>query len=41
MQVLHQLPVPHDPNLILGGSGTDDAAVYKISDDIALVQTVD
>jgi len=41
MQVLHQLPVPHDPSLILGGSGTDDAAVYKISDDIALVQTVD
>jgi selenide,water dikinase len=41
MQVLHQLPVSHDPNLILGGSGTDDAAVYKISEDIALVQTVD
>jgi selenide,water dikinase len=41
MQVLHQLPVPHDPSLIVGGSGTDDAAVYKISDDIALVQTVD
>ena len=41
MQVLHQIPIIHDPNLLVGRSGADDAAVYKISDDLAIVQTVD
>lgn len=30
-----------DPNLLLGLDAPDDAAVYRISDDLALVQTVD
>jgi len=30
-----------DPNLLVGLSGADDAGVYKISEDTALVQTVD
>lgn len=30
-----------DPNLIVGFDKSDDAGVYKISDDLALVQTVD
>jgi len=41
MQVLHQIPMIHDPDVIVGRSGADDAAVYKISDDLAVVQTVD
>ena len=41
MQVLHQVPVIHDPGLIVGNSGADDAAVYKFSDDLAMIQTVD
>jgi selenide,water dikinase len=41
-QVLRHLPksVP-DPNLLVGLDTSDDAGVYKISEDIALVQTVD
>lgn len=31
----------HDPNIIVGLQTSDDAAVYKISDEFALVQTVD
>lgn len=30
-----------DPNLLVGLQTSDDAAVYKLSDDLALVQTVD
>lgn len=30
-----------DPNLLVGASTSDDAAVYRISDDLAMVQTVD
>lgn len=30
-----------DPNLLVGLSTSDDAAVYRLSDDMALVQTVD
>ncbi len=31
----------NDPNLIVGMERADDAGVYKISDDLALIQTVD
>jgi selenide, water dikinase len=31
----------HDPNIIVGLQTSDDAAVYRISDELALVQTVD
>jgi len=40
--VLSGLPKqPHDPNLIVGFDTADDAGVYRLSDDLALVQTLD
>ena len=30
-----------DPNLIVGYDKSDDASVYKLSDELALVQTTD
>ncbi len=41
MQVLHQLPKIEDKNLIVGNESADDAAVYRLSDDIAVVSTLD
>jgi selenide,water dikinase len=35
------LPPPTDPNLIVGIETADDAAVYRLSDDIAMINTVD
>jgi selenide,water dikinase len=32
---------PTDPNLIVGMDSVDDAGVYKITDDIAIIQTLD
>ena len=40
-QVLCKLPKFKDDNLIVGLETSDDAAVYKITDDIAMIQTVD
>ena len=40
-QLLDGIKVHHDPNLLVGFDKSDDASVYKISDDLALVQTVD
>lgn len=42
MQVIRSLPksVPN-PNLLVGLDTSDDAGVYKLTDDLALVQTVD
>ncbi len=40
-EALKNLPVSTDPNLLVGFNKADDAGVYKISDNIALVQTVD
>ncbi len=39
--ILKKLPRPADPNLLVGTDTSDDAAVYKINDDTAIVQTVD
>jgi len=40
--VLGKLPkAPFDENLLVGYDSKDDAAVYKISDDVAIVQTLD
>ncbi len=39
--MLRQLPKVSDPDLLVGLSTADDAAVYKINDELALVQTVD
>ena len=40
-QLLEGLQVHYDPNLLVGFDKSDDASVYKVSDDLALVQTVD
>ncbi len=40
-QVLCHLPKSFDENLIVGLDTSDDAAVYKINDDLALIQTLD
>jgi selenide, water dikinase len=39
--VLGKLARQHDPNVLVGFETADDAGVYKISPDLALVQTVD
>jgi selenide, water dikinase len=40
--ILAALPVPHQsPSLLVGAHTGDDAAVYRISDDVALVVTTD
>src|SRR5436190_16731617 len=41
MQVLRQLPRVRDSNLLVGSATADDAGVYRIDRDRALVQTVD
>ena len=40
-QLLEGLPVHRDENLLVGFDKSDDASVYRISDELALVQTVD
>lgn len=40
-RVLEKLPRTYDPNLLIGYEGSDDAAVYKLTEDIAMVQTLD
>ena len=37
-QVLRSLTLPTNPNLLIGLDIKDDAAVYRIADDLALVQ---
>jgi selenide,water dikinase len=40
-KVLAKLPKQQDPNVLVGFDHADDAGVYQISPDLALVQTVD
>lgn len=41
-QVLRLLPErEHDPNLLVGIDTSDDAGIYRVSDELALIQTVD
>lgn len=40
-QVLRQLPQINDPNILVGTNTADDAAVYKVNDSLAIVQSVD
>ena len=40
-QLLEGIKVHRDPNLLVGFDKSDDASVYRVSDDLALVQTVD
>jgi len=39
--VLRGLPPITDPNVLVGTATFDDAGVYRVTDDVALVQTVD
>ena len=39
--MLRQIPEVSDPDLLVGPGTGDDAAVYRLNDDLALVQTVD
>jgi selenide,water dikinase len=39
--ILADLPLAGDPRLLVGAATGDDAAVYALRDDLALVQTVD
>lgn len=40
-RVLSKINQEKDPNLLVGFDASDDAAVYKVSDDLAIVQTLD
>lgn len=40
-EVLQGLSPPSDPAIIVGVETSDDAAVYKISDEVSIVETVD
>jgi len=39
--IVQALPAPTDPDLLVGAATSDDAAVYRLRDDLALVQTAD
>jgi selenide,water dikinase len=39
--LLQELPTVDDANVLVGFDGADDAGVYRLRDDLALVQTVD
>jgi selenide,water dikinase len=41
MPILRGLPVARDPRLLVGSASGDDAAVFQLRPDLALVQTVD
>jgi selenide,water dikinase len=40
-QILKELPLPKDPKVLVGLDTSDDAGVYQLNDEVALVQTVD
>jgi selenide,water dikinase len=40
-QILKGLPIPKDPKVLVGLETSDDAGVYQLSEEVALVQTVD
>ena len=41
LPIVKELPPATDPRLLVGTPTGDDAAVFRISDDVALVQTID
>src|SRR5262245_50397297 len=41
MQVLHSLPKFEHPDMIVGTETSDDAGVFRLSPDLAIVNTVD
>lgn len=40
-EILGGLPKQFDPNLLVGYDSSDDAAVYQVSEDVAVIQTTD
>jgi selenide,water dikinase len=40
-QILKELPIPKDPKVLVGLDTSDDAGIYQLNDEVALVQTVD
>lgn len=40
-QILKHIPILPNPDILVGVETSDDAAVFKITDDIAIVQTLD
>jgi selenide,water dikinase len=40
-QVLRHLPTVSDPNVLVGTETHDDAGVYRLTDELAIVQTID
>ncbi len=40
-KLLNDLPTLSDPNLLVGFDKSDDAAVYRVSPELAIVQTID
>lgn len=40
-EILKNMPFTQDPNALVGSDNSDDAAVYKIDDEKAIVQSVD
>jgi selenide,water dikinase len=41
LEIVRGLPVADDPRLLVGPATADDAAVFRVRDDLALVQTID
>ncbi|HYV34377.1 MAG TPA: selenide, water dikinase SelD, partial [Gemmataceae bacterium] len=41
LPLLGKLPIVTDPNVLVGSATADDAAVYRLNDDLALVLTTD
>lgn len=39
--LLGELPAPRDPNVLIGSATSDDAAIYRLSDELALITTTD
>ena len=40
-RLLGRIPTVHDENVLVGEGTLDDAGIYRISDDLCLVQTAD
>ena len=40
-RVLEQIPKTQDENLLIGYDSSDDGAVYRLTEDLAIVQTLD
>ncbi len=40
-EILRALPTLHSPRLLYGMDNFEDAAVYRITDDVAIIQTID